>query len=93
MNSAHSLKNVSRKSLASASDGNSFIHSTKEFSKEVLNNQQQMMSLKELVNSREFEMFKLFLQSKNTLIDVLFWQDLEAYGYHFNLMKKIVTNN
>lgn len=89
MNSAHGLKNVSRKSLASSSDGNSFIHSTKEVS----NNQQQMMPLKELVNSREFEMFKLFLQSKNALIDVLFWQDLEAYGYHFNLMKTIVTNN
>jgi hypothetical protein len=38
------------------------------------------MNLKEIVNSREFEMFKMFLQSKNALVDILFWQDLEAYG-------------
>ena len=79
MNSAQSLKSASRR--ASNSDGNSFVISTKEFSKENLtNSQQQNMNLKELVNSREFEMFKMFLQSKNALIDVLFWQDLEAYG-------------
>lgn len=78
MNSAQSFKSGSRR--ASGSDANSFVVSTREISKENLTNQQQHMSLKALVNSREFEMFKMFLQSKNALIDILFWQDLEAYG-------------
>lgn len=44
------------------------------------------MNLKEIVNSREFEMFKMFLQSKNALVDVLFWQDLEAYGFEAKIL-------
>ena len=77
MDSALSGKTNSRRDSASSA-ANSFIYSTNNFSKD---NHQPILTLKEIINnSREFEMFKAFLQSKNSLIDILFWQDLEAYG-------------
>jgi hypothetical protein len=75
MDSALSGKTTSRRGSGSSA-GNSFIYSKDQ------KNNQQFLTLKEIINnSREFEMFKAFLQSKNALIDVLFWQDLEAYRY------------
>ncbi|RNA26889.1 regulator of G- signaling 22 [Brachionus plicatilis] len=41
----------------------------------------QFFDLNELItNTRDFEMFKSFLESKNALTDILCWMDIEAYS-------------
>lgn len=45
------------------------------------NSKSQFFDLNELItNTRDFEMFKSFLESQDALTDILCWIDIEAYS-------------